>query len=156
MRACCERIPTLWNILGTMKSTVVIISIEGHWNYEGKVESKARSDSRACLPNSVGGAQLMLARLGSRVERTIGSHLQLKVRLSGVSPHPLSMTGDYSGGRGSSVPVVRQWVLNGWVELDYQRKLGPNTKNYCLVGHLYSFGRARQVTHPILCVCVWP
>ena len=56
--------------------------------------------------------------------------------------------------RGSSAPVVRQWVLNGWVELGYQSKLGPNTKEDSLVGHLYPFGRARQVTHLILCVRV--
>ena len=52
----------------------------------------------------------------------------------------MSVTGDYSGGRVSSAPMVRQWVLNGWVELDYRNKLGPNTKDDFLVGHLYPFG----------------
>ena len=36
--------------------------------------------------------------------------------------------------------MVRQWVLNGWVELDYRSELGPNTKDDSLVGHLYPFG----------------
>ena len=58
------------------------------------------------------------------------------------------MTGDYSGGRGSSAPVVKQWVINGWVELDYRKKLGPNTKDYSLVGPLYLFGASQAGNSP--------
>ena len=53
--------------------------------------------------------------------------------------------------------MVRQWVLNGWVELDYRSKLGLNTKEDSLVVHLYlSFwvSQAGKLPHLILCVRV--
>ena len=55
-----------------MARTVVIISIEGHWNHEGVVASKARGHSPTCLPNSVGNPPLMHARLGTHMKGRSG------------------------------------------------------------------------------------